>query len=61
MQSVDSAGEIGDLRTEISELRKEIGELRKEITTQTRWLVTVMVGAAVLIPVLERVMVWLIP
>ena len=54
MQSVDLAGEIGALR-------KEIREMRKEIATQTRWLVTVMVGAAVLFPVLERVMVWLIP
>ena len=55
------AGEITDVRKEIGEVRKEIGEVRKEITTQTRWLVTVMGSAAVLIPVLQRVMAWMIP
>ena len=59
------AKEIADLRREftkeITDVRKEIGEVRKEITTQTRWILTVMVGAAVLIPVLQRVMAWLLP
>ena len=59
------AKEIADLRREftkeITDVRKEIGEMRKEITTQTRWILTVMVGATVLIPVLQRVMAWLLP
>ena len=58
-------GEIADLRREftkeITDVRKEIGEVRKEITTQTRWILAVMVGATVLIPVLQRVMAWLLP
>ncbi len=58
-------GEIADLRREftkeITDVRKEIGEVRKEITTQTRWILAVMVGATVLIPVLQRVMEWLLP
>ena len=61
----DVRKEIADLRKEfakeITEVRKEIGEVRKEITTQTRWILTVMVGATVLIPVLQRVMAWLLP
>ena len=57
----DVRKEIGDVRKEITDVRKEIGDVRKEITTQTRWLLTVMVGAAVLIPVLQRVMAWLLP
>ena len=59
------AKEIAEVRKEftkeITEVRKEIGEVRKEITTQTRWILTVMVGATVLIPVLQRVMAWLLP
>ena len=58
-------GEIADLRREftkeITDVRKEIGEVRKEITTQTRWILAVMVGATVLIPVLQRVMEWMLP
>ena len=57
----DVRKEITDVRKEITDVRKEIGDVRKEITTQTRWLLTVMVGAAVLIPVLQRVMAWLLP
>jgi len=61
----DVSKEIADLRKEftgeITDVRKEIGEVRKEITTQTRWILTVMVGATVLIPVLQRVMAWLLP
>ena len=61
----DVRKEIADLRKEftkeITDVRKEISEVRKEITTQTRWILTVMVGATVLIPVLQRVMAWLLP
>ena len=57
--------EISDVRKEISgvrnELGKEISEVRKEITTQTRWILAVMGVAAVLIPIMQRVMATLIP
>ena len=53
------------MRKEISgvrnELGKEISEVRKEITTQTRWILAVMGAAAVLIPIMQRVMATLIP
>ena len=57
----DVSKETTDIRKEIGEIRKDIGEIRKDITTQTRWILTVMVGAAVLIPTLQRVMAWLFP
>ena len=53
--------EISGVRKEISEVRKEISEVRKEITTQTRWILAVMGAAAVLIPIMQRVMATLIP
>ena len=53
--------EISDVRKEISEVRKDISEVRKEITTQTRWILAVMGAAAVLIPIMQRVMATLIP
>ena len=57
----DVSREIADVRKEIADVRKEVAEVRKELTAQTRWILTVMVGAAVLIPTLQRVMVWLFP
>ena len=50
-----------DLGKEIGEVRKEIGEVRKEITVQTRWLLTVLVAATILIPVMQRVLQALFP
>ena len=50
-----------DLGKEIADVRKEIADVRKEITTQTRWILAVLGGAAVLIPILQRVMAALIP
>ena len=50
-----------DLGKEITDVRKDIADVRKEITTQTRWILAVLGGAAVLIPVLQRVMAALIP
>jgi regulator of replication initiation timing len=50
--------EISDVRTELG---KEISDVRKEITTQTRWILAVMGAAAVLIPIMQRVMATLIP
>ena len=43
------------------DLGKEIADVRKEITIQTRWILAVLGGAAVLIPILQRVMAALIP
>ena len=57
----DVRKEIAEVRKEVAEVRKEVAEVRKELTAQTRWILTVMVGAAVLIPTLQRVMVWLFP
>ena len=50
--------EIGSLRTELG---KEIAEVRKEITVQTRWILAVLVAAAVLVPIIQRVMEALLP
>ena len=43
------------------DLGKEIADVRKEITIQTRWILAVLGGAAVLIPILQREMAALIP
>jgi hypothetical protein len=54
-----------DLGKEITavkvDLGKEVADVRKEITIQTRWILAVLGGAAVLIPILQRVMTALIP
>ena len=50
-----------DLGKEIADVRKEIGDVRKEITVQTRWLLTVLVAATILIPVMQRVLAALFP
>ena len=50
--------QIADVR---ADLGKEIAEVRKEITVQTRWLLTVLVAASVLIPVMQRVLTALFP
>ena len=41
-------------------MRKDISEVRKEITTQTRWILAV-IGTAVLIPIMQRLMAALVP
>ena len=57
--------EIGDVRKDIGTLRTDLGnqiaDVRKELNTQTRWILAVMVGATVLIPVMQRVMAALFP
>ena len=65
----DVRAEIGSVRTELgkeigsvrTELGKEIAEVRKEITVQTRWILAVLVAAAVLVPIIQRVMEALLP
>ena len=54
----DLGKEIGSVR---ADLGKEIGEVRKEITVQTRWLLTVLVAATILVPVMQRVLQALFP
>ena len=50
--------EIGTLRTDLG---NQIADVRKELNTQTRWILAVMVGATVLIPVMQRMMAALFP
>ena len=57
----DVRKEITDVHKEIADVHKEIADVRKEITIQTRWILAVLGGAAVLIPILQRVMAALIP
>ena len=61
--------EVASVRAELgkeivgvrAELGKEIAGVHKEITIQTRWIVAVMGAAAVLIPIMQRVMAAVIP
>ncbi len=61
--------EIAAVRTELgkeiaavhTDLGTQIADVRKEITVQTRWILAVMAAAAVLIPIMQRVMAALIP
>ncbi len=57
----DVRKEISDVRKEISDVRKDLGDVRKEITNQTRWILAVMGAAAVLIPIMQRVMAIVVP
>ena len=52
-QFLEQQQQIANVR---AELGKEIGDVRKEITVQTRWLLTVLVAATILIPVMQRVL-----
>ena len=54
-------GVRAELHQEIAKVHEKIGELRKEITVQTRWLVTVMVAASILFPVMQKVLATIFP
>ena len=54
-------GVRAELHQEIAKVHEKIGELRKEITVQTRWLVTVMVAASMLFPVMQKVLATIFP
>ena len=58
-------GEIGSVRAEIgsvrAELHKEMAAVRSEITIQTRWILAVLGAAAILFPIIQRVMETLLP
>ena len=51
-------GEIGSVR---AELHKEMAAVRSEITIQTRWILAVLGAAAILFPIIQRVMETLLP
>ena len=57
---LDVQKQLLDQQRQLTSMAKEIGsvraDLRKEITVQTRWLLTMMVAATVLIPVMQRVL-----
>ncbi len=59
------SAQIGVMSTEfgkeLRDVHKRISDVHQQIAVQTRWLLTVLVGAAVLIPVLQRVMGALLP
>ncbi len=57
-QLTSMAKEIGSVR---ADLGKEIGDVRKDITVQTRWILTVLVAATILIPVMQRVLEAVLP
>ena len=44
-----------DVHKQIGEIHKQIGEVHKQITAQTRWLLVAVGAAAVLIPVVQRI------
>ena len=50
--------EIGLLRSDLS---KQIADVHKQIAVQTRWILTVLGGAAVLFPIIQRIMATLLP
>ena len=54
-------GVRAELHQEIAKVHEKIGELRKEVTVQTRWLVTVMVAASILFPVMQKVLATIFP
>ena len=57
-QFLQQQQQIGKVRAGLS---KEIGDVRKEVTVQTRWLLTVLVAATILILVMQRVLAALFP
>ena len=50
--------QIGEVRAEI---HREIANVQKEIAVRTRWILAVVLGAAVLFPIIQRVMETLLP
>ncbi len=54
----DLQQQIGEVRAEI---HREIANVQKEIAVRTRWILAVVLGAAVLFPIIQRVMETLLP
>ena len=57
--------QIGGVRTELHEsigrVQEKIGEIHQKIAGQTRWLVTAILAATVLIPIMQKVLAELFP
>jgi ABC-type phosphate transport system auxiliary subunit len=50
-----------ELHKEISHVQEKIGEVHQKIAGQTRWLVTAILAATVLIPIMQKVLAALFP
>ena len=54
-------GVRAELHKEIGHVQEKIGEVHQKIAGQTRWLVTAILAATVLIPVMQKVLAALFP
>ena len=54
-------GVRAELHKEIGHVQEKIGEIHQKIAGQTRWLVTAILAATVLIPVMQKVLAALFP
>ena len=54
-------GVRAELHKEIGHVQEKIGEVHQKIASQTRWLVTAILAATVLIPVMQKVLAELFP
>ena len=50
-----------ELHKEIGHVQEKIGEVHQKIAGQTRWLVTAILAATVLIPIMQKVLAALFP
>ena len=54
-------GVRAELHKEIGHVQEKIGEVHQKIAGQTRWLVTAILAATVLIPIMQKVLATLFP
>ena len=50
-----------DVNKQIAGVHKQIADVHKQIAGQTKWILTVLGGAAVLFPIIQRLMAALVP
>ena len=53
--------QIADLGKQFAGVHKQFADVHKQIARQTRWILAVLGGAAVLFPIIQRVMEVLLP
>ena len=53
--------QIADMHKQIADMHKQIAEVHKQIALQTRWILAALGAAAVLFPIIQRVMQVLLP
>ena len=53
--------QIADLGKQIADVHKQIADVHKQIAHQTRWILAALGAAAVLFPIIQRVMQVLLP